>query len=532
MIKLYSIRAKMTVWISGLLILNSVLLIFSALYLVRKTAIESSVIDSKTKAKHLAESINSYFDNSFHNVYTLANILSAVLDDDVFFDISRGETAKLLKTNLLKNSEFFSIFTVWEPDSFDAVDAVFENRNGYGPDGRFTEYFFRNNKNHITASSMWKCNLHFKNNKPGKWYDILKSGYKGIYISDPLEDANHFGKKKKIIIITAPIIVDSEFFGVVGIEIELEQFLEKIKAIHLYNGKADVNITSSDGKIIASSINQSNIGHSFASLLKIDNIAFQKSLQEQSSFAKFSTGKLIVKTPVRFDNSKYQWTLYLTIPSDIITQNARHLTYILITLSIIFIILMTLFIRYFTVKITNPIQQATKFANSLSKGEFINHLPVLAKDETGTLTNSLNTMRDNLKSYHEKMAISLNNAEELAKTKSNFLASMSHEIRTPLNGVLGMAELLADTKLNEEQEDFVDVICKSGENLLMILNDILDYSKIEAGKMGMKLYRLTYTVQSNQCWTYSDQNKKINHLNYSMILKKRYLSSLLLILQD
>jgi signal transduction histidine kinase/ActR/RegA family two-component response regulator len=111
--------------------------------------------------------------------------------------------------------------------------------------------------------------------------------------------------------------------------------------------------------------------------------------------------------------------------------------------------------------------------------------------EAGTKLEKANQDLTEEIDYVKRMEVELkqarDKAEEMSKVKGEFLANMSHEIRTPMNGVIGTLQLLEDTELDEEQQEYASTAHKSANALLTILNDILDLSKIEAGKLDLEI---------------------------------------------
>lgn len=135
--------------------------------------------------------------------------------------------------------------------------------------------------------------------------------------------------------------------------------------------------------------------------------------------------------------------------------------------------------------VVRPLTRIVRTMDGIRRGEqdYSVRLASRGDDEIGILREGFNGLVQTVAQREQDLLAAKDGAEQASRAKSQFLAVMSHELRTPLNAVLGMAELLANTRLDERQQRFVSQIRASGRDLVEIVNDVLDLTHIDAGKL-------------------------------------------------
>jgi signal transduction histidine kinase/AmiR/NasT family two-component response regulator len=180
-------------------------------------------------------------------------------------------------------------------------------------------------------------------------------------------------------------------------------------------------------------------------------------------------------------------TLRIDMPRTISARGRDTVSYASIFLIIAGAAALVLLIVMLNSAFLDPVTQITQHARQIgSTGDLTSTLDLERPDELGDLAREFDRMVRHLAAAKAQAEIQAHRAGAASQAKTDFLAMMSHEIRTPMNGILGCVSLLQDTPLRDEQKEFANTIRSSAESLLTILNDVLDYSKIEAGGLSLE----------------------------------------------
>jgi len=164
-------------------------------------------------------------------------------------------------------------------------------------------------------------------------------------------------------------------------------------------------------------------------------------------------------------------------------QYRTYQTSFIVAFAIAILIISTLYL--ISRRVTKPFEQLAVVMGKAEQGNTAIRATLEGQPDVAKMQHAFNTMMDGIESREEELQSAHDKALETARVKGEFVANVTHELRTPLNAVLGMMDLLSETRLNTSQLEYIDIAKSSGENLLELIEDILDFSKMESGNMDV-----------------------------------------------
>ncbi len=192
---------------------------------------------------------------------------------------------------------------------------------------------------------------------------------------------------------------------------------------------------------------------------------------------------LFTATPMNINS----WLVVHSFPADLVLNPVKSILLQMLAVLLLLISIVGAITFFIIRQLILPLKtSADQISEMLISSEKIRPLPVKRYDEVGVLVSALNQLIEKQEVQANQLEQEKLRAEAASQAKSNFLANMSHEIRTPLNAIIGLSELQSSSKLTQEVSQRNEQIIRSSQLLLRTVNDLLDFSKIESGKMDVE----------------------------------------------
>ena len=459
-------------------------------FFIYKVIRDGSEKYARETTRYFAEQLSFRISDRFSRMNSVVLFTKGGLESLDTGNLTATDTAeRLLKSMLLTVPGVYNVWFVFEPGTFSS-HPEYANK-------RFKKSYVITDDGHI--SQVYDISDEVLDD-PGQspWFAVPFKEDK-LFVENAAPHDYRDGKG--IVMISSlnyPLHLNGKTVGVLGMDLVFTKILEFVDTAEVVGGNGTISLMNRDGMLIYST----DMGK-LDGATSIMASASQRNEAMNSDFALVYDGvdpetgeaKVFCLSKVSIHDAAEPILLYIELPGDILTRQALSLLRTILIIGILGVSAIVICNIVAARTIVRPLRGITKKAREIAAGnldiQFEETGDLNKKNEVNQLSSALKEMLAQLHQMTDlKIAgmtaeVERQKMREAARMKDRFFASMSHEIRTPMNAVIGLSDLLLTSDLGDNQKSRVEDIRTSAQALLSLINDILDTSKMEAGKMDL-----------------------------------------------
>lgn len=479
--KIRTIKARILVWTGLCLVLSFGIMILVSAVGARRSAIRDAKNIAIEQAKAEALTISTEIEKPLLAARTLAQSLSAQ-KHGAGAELTRAAVNGMLRQELIQNPSFLGVYTLWEPNAFDGRDAEFKNKTGHDETGRYIPYWIRGADGKPAVEPL----RDYENSTIGDTgvrlgeYYLAPKETKREAVIDPYNYKVN-GKDVLMTSLVAPVMSDGKFYGIAGVDLELD-FIQKIAdEFKAYNGTAKLYIVSARGTVAGATGIIGSVGKPMSQLP--DGIGTILTGEGNKTGVNDEKGMIVVSTPVNMGRTGTAWTAHITIPRDEITAAATLLMWKQIGVGLACIALALTLLLFIARGISNPIVRAA-FELSTGADQIANttrQVTESSQDLARGASEQAASLEEISSSLEEVSSMAMSNAENAA-TVDTLMSNDAAASFQVINERLGQMGGAMDKTMDASSESMK--VIKTIDEIAFQTNLLALNAAVEAARAG------------------------------------------------
>lgn len=480
-----SIKTKQSLIIGGMIFIFFILQTSYSTYTSRVKAFENASLKVQDNTEKLASQVKANLDEAMIVSRNLSEVFETVVRKDKKVTITRDDADQICKNILRRNPEFIGVSTCWEPGAYDNKDAEFAGKKDHFSTGQYAIYHSQDDKGNLFQRPMLGME---EGKKTTNWYNVPKQT-KQEFIQEPATYESG-GKHEMLILVTAPIVIDNEFYGVAGIDIQIDNYQKWVDELNIYENNVEIYIFSNEGQIVAAKGNSEAKGKHIKNIFSHDYKQRVKGIQRGEKSFELHDGMLEANAPIFIGNFEKPWQVVIRAPEEYVMQEANRQMWVQIFLGISLVVFCIVFLVVFINKNLQPLIELNKTSQVIQQGNLaISTKRTFKNDEIGGLESSFYGMVNQIKRIVSSALDSVYNVStgsseisssaQLISNGANEQASSAEEIGAAIEEMVATINHNSENaqqtaKISRKAESGISEAQKATENTIEMMRGIAD----------------------------------------------------------